>query len=584
MLKREKHPHPKKKSPSGHKGKLVLEVEVLQRGEIQVTRKWKVSRLLPKRVGLGSSRRDGLYIPLASFPAKIPIFRVGNGKVKVSLDPRIKGMLYDGSKGGDVRTFTAPEKALIELSSIEEPLEVPLRKGAYGSLELYGFEIIFKVHVPLHKRKGGLVVGAPRGFFALPAMDSPLEKWALPSAMASALLVGIPLLLWLLKAPRFEIREITDLPAKDAIELLHPSHFQFLPLVFEDEFANEDLINQAIFYVSELQRRWKAQEVGKHYVSTLPFLGSFTQEEQLPSKVVERWKVRLDEFYANLEKQRTDPKSPRYFKMLKAYPRLVTEVSGGTQGSLWLRQKRRIEMLQSMQSVLKEMVESKDSYLREHYGSLEVTLSGGRREGFEADVPFSRALDKERENYETAQEFVDSAQSFGRFRELLQNLSQSSRSVPSVVWLGGRTPLVPHIMEHFLKPGINDREAILTNARYSNGLLAIPPAPTPKPSLNSTDLDLFIYGKREELKACYESALRRTPSLTGVVRWKWTIDLFGKARKAVITGTEIKDRDFLFCLRTRIEAWRFPRPRNGAVTVTYPLRFVVNLESPSLFK
>jgi len=42
-----------------------------------------------------------------------------------------------------------------------------------------------------------------------------------------------------------------------------------------------------------------------------------------------------------------------------------------------------------------------------------------------------------------------------------------------------------------------------------------------------------------------------------------------------VKSSSIKDGDFLKCLDKKVKGWTFPKPVNGAITISFPFRFVV---------
>ena len=89
------------------------------------------------------------------------------------------------------------------------------------------------------------------------------------------------------------------------------------------------------------------------------------------------------------------------------------------------------------------------------------------------------------------------------------------------------------------------------------------------------EVEVYVRGRSAEVKSCYDGALDRNPRLGGQVVWRWTIAESGRLAKAQVASSNIKDSQFIKCLEKKIKAWSFPRPVNGAITISFPFRFVV---------
>jgi hypothetical protein len=74
-------------------------------------------------------------------------------------------------------------------------------------------------------------------------------------------------------------------------------------------------------------------------------------------------------------------------------------------------------------------------------------------------------------------------------------------------------------------------------------------------------------------RACYESALRTNPSLTGRVSVKFIIGRDGAVASAQDGGSDIPDQSVIACVTRSFTNLSFPSPEGGIVTVVYPLLF-----------
>ncbi|MBN2693613.1 AgmX/PglI C-terminal domain-containing protein [bacterium] len=82
-----------------------------------------------------------------------------------------------------------------------------------------------------------------------------------------------------------------------------------------------------------------------------------------------------------------------------------------------------------------------------------------------------------------------------------------------------------------------------------------------------------INKKIHRLTYCYEKALLKKPTLSGIVKISWTIKLNRKVKDVKIVSSQIKDSQLHDCLTKEIAKISFPAPKGGDAVVTYPFKF-----------
>jgi outer membrane biosynthesis protein TonB len=75
------------------------------------------------------------------------------------------------------------------------------------------------------------------------------------------------------------------------------------------------------------------------------------------------------------------------------------------------------------------------------------------------------------------------------------------------------------------------------------------------------------------IKACYERALKRNPTLSGKVVIHWTITAAGTVSGVDIEQDTLGDAEVGSCIKSLIARWRFPTPAGGSVEVSFPFVF-----------
>jgi len=96
--------------------------------------------------------------------------------------------------------------------------------------------------------------------------------------------------------------------------------------------------------------------------------------------------------------------------------------------------------------------------------------------------------------------------------------------------------------------------------------------------VSAADLDpngvlATVHDHLPALRACYERALRRKPGLAGKVVAHWTIDGEGRVTAFSWQLDQMHSADFGACAQKVVEKWRFPPPRGGSASVSFPFVF-----------
>ena len=91
--------------------------------------------------------------------------------------------------------------------------------------------------------------------------------------------------------------------------------------------------------------------------------------------------------------------------------------------------------------------------------------------------------------------------------------------------------------------------------------------------IDPTLVESTIQKYRYELQACFEGALKRDRFTRGAMEWRWRIDSRGLLSELELVKSNINDPVMSRCVRQKMSAWRFPKPRRGSIEITYPFEF-----------
>jgi hypothetical protein len=571
----------KKNKSKGSGAKLF--VQVYQGPALQCEAAFSVNS--SQQIKLGPSRKANLRIPFSQFPHDYFLFHLTKWGAKVRLEPRMDGFVSDGQRFGSVRDFTAPRGALKELATVLEPLEVSIPEGSRGSLNVSGYTVIFRVAKPKPVATVPKVQGAPKAPFALPYGQSPMERAGFFLGTLAITLVAVPALAWLNKAPIHRFSGLGDLSPSLAAEIIHPDHFQILPWAFASEFKSNAIVSQAVQWVDELSKKWQSEEDGRIYEARIPVLKGLSVAED-PSERLKRWQAQFNEKWQQVERQRDTAVAGSFLRGQKEYAPLQVTVAGKQAGSITERVRARLARMDRTRDAAISMLEVEHIYMKNYFkeekAEIHEIFDPPKEEGL-----FFRLAEKaffdERENFRAAESYAALARKkqkigmTGQQRTLAGEHShqQKDERQQSLVWSGESLTLASILTLPSQEVLAGGEAQMFKNAELSLGTIAPPPAPKPVAKISLAAVETFVRSRSPEVKACYDAALARNPRLGGTIVWSWTIAENGRLLKSRVNKTTISDPVLTSCLDKKVRSWNFPKPVNGAITITFPFKFLV---------
>jgi len=76
-----------------------------------------------------------------------------------------------------------------------------------------------------------------------------------------------------------------------------------------------------------------------------------------------------------------------------------------------------------------------------------------------------------------------------------------------------------------------------------------------------------------KIQQCYERGLTRKPTLAGQVKFDWTVTSNGSVSSLRQASSTLGDTTVTSCIAKTISGMRFPKPKGGAVKITFPFIF-----------
>ncbi len=92
--------------------------------------------------------------------------------------------------------------------------------------------------------------------------------------------------------------------------------------------------------------------------------------------------------------------------------------------------------------------------------------------------------------------------------------------------------------------------------------------------LTTKEIVTVIQQHNDDARACYQAVLDKDKNAEGKVKIRFLISLKGTVDASEVEQNTFKDKSIASCLRTKMKAWAFPKPRGGqSVSIAYPFEF-----------
>ncbi len=106
-------------------------------------------------------------------------------------------------------------------------------------------------------------------------------------------------------------------------------------------------------------------------------------------------------------------------------------------------------------------------------------------------------------------------------------------------------------------------------------------AGTPTGSLTKEEINKVLKRHGNEVRHCYEQALRLKPDLEGKIAVKFIVGKDGDVLQTEIASDTLNDENLKSCMRNVVSSWKFPEPKGGGnVSITYPWVFKPTEKKP----
>ena len=540
-----------KKKSAGQR--LHLTVRVLQNGIVLADAALPVTGRRTLR--LSDSGRGNLVLPYYILPnTHLEICAIHQGRVELAID----GHHFDGfyTSKGEVRYLRSGTPTLGAGN---------LTAGDYASLAFKDLRILIKVGPPQKTRMVTANVATPkwaRAPLSRFLFRSKGEAIGLVAATGAALTIAATMTLTLALRSTGGPTAIRDIPEDYLLSFISPSYLKTAP-----EALQGDLDRTRIAHgVYERYSAVSAMLMGQNSPST----------HQMFPDTAERYEGMFADSKAiaaaaSARQRETDELQGMKAGVARiAIPAVVGETIDGTIArvidKLALQQEALDANLSRRRIITGEFAGDPD-YGWNDYRNAAATIDRSKSEFLGKIHPFQAMSDEE---FLYAEALDASQRAFARQRS---RITPQGASLPQPIAMADGAKYSSFMLGRDLK-GLDQRLHDLSGSAWQGwrndvAVMEEPSAGEIEPNL----VEKTIKRQRFQLQLCYELALRRNSSTAGTMEWRWRIGTRGDIDGVALVASTVHDARMAECIRQKIAAWRFPRPRRGSVEVSYPFEF-----------
>lgn len=545
----------------GKKSKgLELHVEVLQNGARVATATRPLGRT--GHLWISGSNSGPLPIPLYGDRANTDLFHSRGGKTYLELDRFWTGFIVSAGEVFEVSRKHRPNG----------PLEV--RKGDYGSLSNNDLTVLFRVGLKPREAKPAILRAYRPGPFTGMIRDR-LEVPSAAYALLLATLVVGGFGLGLLRHPGPPQLAFENLDPEYNLPFIAPGHFETAPEALQNNLVRSSLTGSVVRYYRAVIA---ALTGGGKESDKL----TFPQTRELARKAYGELDRELDEM-REAQAKVTAAALKKPATAIVAIPALQgVTISGEIQ-----RLQDKIEIHQrglrknlEMKKKVSGLFPKDTPYDFNAYRDIAPGKKGMLNEAAIAALakirPFAEMTDEEA-MYFSAMTAGQLARAYGKAlgRETDSKTDMAGRSGGTTLPVG-LSPKIVWATYTFEPDQIFDDSKADALQGSSPDPRAARVEKVVEPLIGEIDPSLVestIQKYRYELQACFEGALKRDKFTRGAMEWRWRIDSTGRMDELELVKSNINDPGMTRCVRQKMNAWKFPKPRRGSVEVTYPFEF-----------
>ena len=265
---------------------------------------------------------------------------------------------------------------------------------------------------------------------------------------------------------------------------------------------------------------------------------------------------------------------------MKKHPSLSTRTSNRIYGSNYLVSLKRLEQLKEADVAIKTYLTMENEALRLFYESV-----GAEKNGIVKPPSTKRFLGaqpspkfySDYNNYMEAEYYAQYSKKYGSHN--IDYFSEDLRDQTLFIDYKNfeNSLIIPHSLRKSLKFSTDEEKSgnFWENIELYKGLKS-PSVRRKKTKVDLNQIKTVVYRNKEEISNCYNISLTKNNQIRGEMLWQWSINKSGQTEQIKLISSNIKDLNFINCLKNRISRWTFPKPKKGKVSIRYPFKFVPN--------
>lgn len=528
-----------------------LFVEVLQNGEVIDSYKGPIEGHRPIKIS-GTSRTK-LSVPQYPFSKVETIIRPGkSGRAVLNIPIGWEG--YYTSSG-----FMQDADGLHSA-----PIQCEIMTDDFGALMYRDIKVLYKVKTgkteQTHKVKKS---SAYRGSILKLMYKSKAELKILTASLVASLFLWGCFVGGLLLRPDDLPETYSDLEPEYILPFLSGDHLENIPEAMQGSLDRTDYIKSTLdYYTSYTQMLTGAEAERPEFLfeNSMARYQSLFDDQENHKKQLQTEQVLLDEKVENT-------KGVASMRIPSVAGSPITETVNRVVGTMNDLHVALTQNLKARRNI-KHVFTSESIYDMSKHGNIKPSSQKPRF----GDISISGNEDDETVMYKSSALLARQARASKAFvnsrkssHEIPLDKLTSSISMPHNITYASFVP-----QKSF--PVVNEKLRDLVAAEFNprnKKKVKEPLTGVLDPALVSKTIDR----RKFELQLCYELALRRNQKTLGKMEFSWRIDSRGKISELTLLNSTIRDRRMISCVKQKISAWRFPRPRQGSIKIKYPFSF-----------
>ncbi len=538
-----------------------LFIEVMQNGIVMITKKIPIGKSSKEIILSPQNKSKDLYLPY------YPLFH--------------DVIVGDLNKSNFILSLEIPWVGFVVLAGVgkqvTKPTQIVLKPGDFASLTWHDLRLLVRIgedqKIPTIKDSSEVLTLAkklkPQAFSFL--FDSKDEALGLSFSLVASFFFFVCIVAGFYFRKEEKPRFFSELSKNYITPFVAPSHFESLPEILREKLNRTQLTTDTVNYYLALSQAFSgALDANKP--------GSFLLEDTQKQFLEEERKAREEKlktlFNAQIQLEEKQEKKSSYPRVFVEIPTL-TSLSSSKDSELLLH------YIKKSQEVAKERLNARKEALKAFAEISEYNMNDYKSAAYQKNSTKVEQKELSKINvwntFTDEQAMYEEARLLGHEAKILQSRLFSKKEnfahkFNKFIYLS------PNLQASFLGNNENlDQLFSRLNANeYGEKNRKIIKEPIVG-EIASHLVKNVVEQNRYALQLCYEKMLRSLSSSRlekkGHMEWRWRINTNGAISDLNLLSTSFDDEQMVECIKQKIRAWKFPKPKRGSVEIVYPFSF-----------